>query len=75
MLQFSLTNEYDLTSIDMTNENAEKALGLFYKAFRILYNSPNWDVSIESCEEIISIASELLASKLLSYFKMIRIIN
>ena len=62
VLQMGLVNESDSTPRDLSPEQAEKVLNLFYKSFRILYNSPNWDVSFETCDEMLSASIELLTS-------------
>jgi hypothetical protein len=62
VLQFGQLDEKDFRPIELNSEQAEKGLNLLYKSFRVLYNTPNWDVSVESCEEILSMSSELLMS-------------
>lgn len=68
ILQFGITNEIDFETIEITPENADKALNLFYKSFRLIYNAPNWDVSVETCDEILTVASQLI-TKCLEYGK------
>ena len=66
VLQMGLVNESDSTPRDLSPEQAEKMLNLFYKSFRILYNSPNWDVAYETCDEMLTASIELLTSEIIN---------
>jgi len=70
VLQFGMVNEKDMSPIELSKENAEKSLNMFYKAFRVLYNTPTWDVSVESCDEILSVSIETL-NKCVRYGKKV----
>jgi hypothetical protein len=58
-----MNEEKTLTPVDITPETVDKALGYFYKSFKILYNQPNWDITVDSCDEILSVSTDLLTSK------------
>ena len=48
---------------ELSPEGAEKAFNLFFKAFRNLYNQPNWELSLDTCKEILTVSNNLLSSK------------
>ncbi len=74
VMQFGMKNEKDMSPIELSPEIAEKSLNLFYKAFRVLYNTPTWDVSVESCDEILSVSIELLV-RCVKYGKNLATLN
>ena len=55
----------ELKKVELLREDAEKAFGLYQKAFRNLYNQPGWEVAVDSCRTVIVYATQLLSSKLI----------
>jgi hypothetical protein len=47
----------------MNTESADKYFTLLLKAFRNLYNTPSWELSVDTCKEMLSTTIKILASK------------
>jgi tetratricopeptide (TPR) repeat protein len=56
----SKTNEIVVN--DLSEESGHKVFALLQKSFRNLYNQPNWEMTLESCEEVLITAEEILLS-------------
>ena len=53
----------ELVKVDLDNDAAIKSFTLYQKALRNLYNQANWDVNLEGCDEMVSVAIDILSSK------------
>lgn len=52
------------TSIELNQESSEKYFSLLLKSFRNLINKPNWELSVDSCKEVLDISIDVLSSKI-----------
>ena len=48
--------------IEPTKETADKYFTLIQKAFRNLYNQPSWELTVESCKEMVTNSAQILSS-------------
>ena len=46
----------------LTEEEADKVFNLYLKGFRNLYNQQNWELTIESCDEVLTTSIEIILS-------------
>lgn len=60
VLNFALNDENN----ELSKESAEKYFVLLQKAFRNLYNKQNWEMTIETCKEILNFSTTILSSML-----------
>jgi len=51
----------------LTEEDADKVFNLYLKGFRNLYNQQNWELTIESCDEVLTTSIEIILSILQNY--------
>ncbi len=63
--QLDESNNFSQKELD--KETADKAFSLLQKAFRNLYNQPNWEQSIEACSEVITYSTKILSSEFLKF--------
>lgn len=59
----SKENGCEFEKVSLSDEAAEKTFSLYQKAFRNLYQQPNWELAFESCNEIVSTTNDLLNSE------------
>ena len=62
VLSFGQLDEQNNT-ISLSKESADKYFTLLQKAFRNLYNQNNWELSVETCKEVILQSTIILNSK------------
>ena len=64
MIHFGKVDESDLTkTIDLSDENANKAFVLVQKCLRALINKQNWEQTVDLCQEIIESSIQILKRK------------
>lgn len=51
----------------LTTETAEKVFSLFQKGFRNLYNLSNWELAVDTCNEVLTTSIDLISSNILKY--------
>jgi hypothetical protein len=52
----------EMVKVELRRDDADKAFSLYQKAFRNLYNQPNWELVVDSCRTVIVHAVKLLSS-------------
>ena len=61
VLTFGQLDEQN-NKICLSSQAADKYFGLLQKAFRNLYNQNSWEMSVDSCKEVIYHSTQILAS-------------
>ena len=61
----------NLNHVVLSKESADKYFGLLFKAFRNLYNQTNWEMTKDSCVEVIDHTTQVLARKSLFFYLLL----
>ena len=61
--------------ISLSKESADKYFGLLQKAFRNLYNQSSWELSVDTCREVIYYSTLILRSNQKIKLLFIKFIN
>ena len=59
----------NISKIPLSKEAADKYFSLLFKAFRNLYNQPNWELGVDSCREVIE--HSILVLESINFFVVI----
>ena len=56
----------ELVKVELNNDSATKFFTLYQKAFRNLYNQLNWEMTLEGCDEMVTVTIDIISSNLAS---------